>query len=160
MLDMKSGLTYEEYLKTGTEEDKKMINEFFNRVSADKEKIKEVNKIDKDVDIAVFSITRCKDAASAIPFLIKLTEENENIKIRFWHREGNEELLEKLTGAKRVPSMIRLENGNPTRMYVEFPKVVDEEIKRNLEEKESIVNDLRSNKYDQEIEKEIVNILL
>ncbi|MGG5460884.1 thioredoxin family protein [Clostridium sp. B9] len=160
MLDMKSGLTYEEYLKTGTEEDKKMIAEFFNRVNVNEENIKEINKINEEVDIAVFSITRCKDAASAIPFLIKLTEKNKNINIRFWHREGNEELLEELTGAKRVPSILRIEDGKVTRMYIEFPKVVDEKINNNLEKKENIVNNLRSNEYDSAIEEEIFNILI
>lgn len=159
MLDMKSGLTYEEYLRTATDEEREMIEEFFNRVVVCKKKIKEIDRIKNKVDIAVFSITRCKDAASAIPFLIKLSENNKNINIKFWDREGNEELLEKLTGARRVPSILRVENGQVVKSYIEFPKVVDEKINHNPEEKENFVNDLRSNKYDKEIEEEILNII-
>ncbi|HHD2753477.1 TPA: thioredoxin family protein [Clostridium perfringens] len=159
MLDMKNGLTYEEYLKTATDEEREMIEEFFNRAVVSEEKINEINSIENKVDIAVFSITRCKDAASAIPFLIKLSENNKNINIKFWDREGNEEILEELTGAGRVPSILKIENGQVVKSYIEFPKVLDEKINNNLEEKENFVNDLRSNKYDKEIEKEIFNII-
>lgn len=159
MLDMKSGLTYEEYLKTATDEEREMIEEFFNRVVVSKEKIKEINSIKNKVDIAVFSITRCKDAASAIPFLIKLSEKNKNINIKFWDREGNEELLEALTGAKRVPSILKIKNGQVVKSYIEFPEIVDEKIKNSLDNKEIFVNELRSNKYDKEIENEILNII-
>lgn len=159
MLDMKNGLTYEEYLKTATDEEREMIEEFFNRAVVSEEKINEINSIENKVDIAVFSITRCKDAASAIPFLIKLSENNKNINIKFWDREGNEKILEELTGAGRVPSILKIENGQVVKSYIEFPKVLDEKINNNLEEKENFVNDLRSNKYDKEIEKEIFNII-
>lgn len=159
MLDMKSGLTYEEYLRTATDEEREMIEEFFNRVVVCKEKIKEIDSIKDKVDIAVFSITRCKDAASAIPFLIKLSENNKNINIKFWDREGNEELLEELSGARRVPSILKIENGQIVKSYIEFPRVVDKKINHNPEEKENLVNDLRSNKYDKEIEEEIFNII-
>ncbi|MDZ5254137.1 thioredoxin family protein [Clostridium sp. LIBA-8841] len=159
MLDMKSGLTYEEYLRTATDEEREMIKEFFNRVAVCKEKIKEIDSIKDKVDIAVFSITRCKDAASAIPFLIKLSENNKNINIKFWDREGNEELLEELSGARRVPSILKIENGQIVKSYIEFPRVVDKKINHNPEEKENLVNDLRSNKYDKEIEEEIFNII-
>lgn len=159
MLDMKSGLTYEEYLRTATDEEREMIEEFFNRVVVCKEKIKEIDSIKDKVDIAVFSITRCKDAASAIPFLIKLSENNKNINIKFWDREGNEELLEELSGARRVPSILKIENGQIVKSYIEFPMVVDKKINHNPEEKENLVNDLRSNKYDKEIEEEIFNII-
>ena len=159
MLDMKNGLTYEEYLKTATDEEREMIEEFFNRAVVSEEKINEINSIENEVDIAVFSITRCKDAASAIPFLIKLSENNKNINIKFWDREGNEEILEELTGARRVPSILKIENGQVLKSYIEFPKVLDEKINNNLEEKENFVNDLRSNKYDKEIEEEIFSII-
>lgn len=159
MLDIKNGLTYEEYLKTATDEEREMIEEFFNRVVVSEEKINEINSIKNKVDIAVFSITRCKDAASAIPFLIKLSENNKNINIKFWDREGNEELLEELTGARRVPSILKIENGQVVKSYIEFPKAVDEKINHNPEEKENFVNDLRSSKYDKEIEEEIFSII-
>ncbi|EGT3617441.1 hypothetical protein FHH43_14640, partial [Clostridium perfringens] len=139
MLDMNSGLTYEEYLKTATDEEREMIEEFFNRVVVSKEKIKEINSIKNKVDIAVFSITRCKDAASAIPFLIKLSEKNKNINIKFWDREGNEELLEALTGVKRVPSILKIKNGQVVKSYIEFPEIVDEKIKNSLDNKEIFV---------------------
>lgn len=159
MLDMKNGLTYQEYLKTATDEEREMIEEFFNRAVVSEEKINEINSIENKVDIAVFSITRCKDAASAIPFLIKLSENNKNINIKFWDREGNEEILEELTGARRVPSILKIENGQVVKSYIEFPKVLDEKINNNLEEKENFVNELRSNKYDKEIEEEIFGII-
>lgn len=159
MLDMKNGLTYQEYLKTATDEEREMIEEFFNRAVVSEEKINEINSIENKVDIAVFSITRCKDAASAIPFLIKLSENNKNINIKFWDREGNEEILEELTGVGRVPSILKIENGQVVKSYIEFPKVLDEKINNNLEEKENFVNDLRSNKYDKEIEEEIFSII-
>lgn len=159
MLDMKSGLTYNEYLKTATDEERKMINEFFRRVHVSNEKVKEINNLNEVIDIAVFSITRCKDAASAIPFLIKLSEKNNNINIRFWDREGNEELLENLTEAKRVPSILKVKNGRVVKSYIEFPRILDEKIKYNPENKETFVNELRSNIYDKEIEEEIFRII-
>lgn len=162
MIDLKNELSYEEYFNSATAEEKEIIKEFYDKTTISKESRELVQNIKSKKEISVFSLHRCKDAATSIPVLMELSKENPNLHIKFYLRDDNSEALEKLTGEVRVPSiLIHDENGNITKKFIEFPKVVKEKIEKNPKEmKEEIVSDFRNGKYKEELEKEIVELLI
>lgn len=162
MVDLKLGLSYEEYFNSATDEEKEIIKEFYDKTTISKESRDKVQKVNTKKEISVFSLHRCKDAATVIPVLMELSKENPNLHIKFYLRDENSEALEKLTGEVRVPSiLVHDEHGNISRKFIEFPKVVQDEIDKNPKEmKEEIVLAFRNGKYKDELEKEIVELLL
>lgn len=156
MLNFKKGLSYDDYMKLGTDEDKKMNIEFYKKSPIHKEDISLSS--DESLNIAVFSMTRCKDAATVTPVLMQIAKNNPNVTINFFDKEGNEELLKKLTGEVRIPTILKLDSkGNIIKKFLEFPTVVKEEINKNPENKESIVSSFRENKYFDEVKKDILS---
>lgn len=158
MLNLKNGLNYDEYMKLGTDEDKKMNKEFYEKSPIHSEPASNIS--DSPLSFAVFSMTRCKDAATVIPVLLHLTKNNPNVTIKFFDKEGNEELLEKLTGSVKIPTILKLDsNGNIVDSFLEFPATVNKIIADNLEKKQSIVTSFRENKYFSEIKKDLLSLL-
>ena len=82
-----------------------------------------------------------------------------------WNRgkkEGKEELLQELSGECRIPTIIKLDEKKQMKgKYIEFPQVVREKINgKNEEERKAIVEEVRSGKYNDEIQKEIIKLIL
>lgn len=156
MLNFENGLSYDNYMKLGTDEDKQMNIEFYKKSPIHNEDI--TLSSDEASNIVVFSMTRCKDAATVTPILMQIAKSNPNVTVNFFDRDGNEELLEKLTGEVRIPTILKLDSkGNIRKKFLEFPTVVKEEINKNPENKESIVSSFRENKYFNEIKKDILS---
>ena len=100
-------------------------------------------------------------AATEIPFLLKLSELNKNIEVKFLRREGNEELLEELSGERKVPTFLILnEKGNTVRKYIEFPIGVKEILLNTDKEKvQDIIDNMRKGKYNNLIQEDIIRFL-
>ena len=96
-----------------------------------------------------------------IPFLLKLSELNKNIEVKFLRREGNEELLEELSGERKVPTFLILnEKGNTVRKYIEFLIGVKEILLNTEKEKvQDIIDNMRKGKYDDLIQEDIIRFL-
>ena len=73
-----------------------------------------------------------------------------------------EELLQELSGECRIPTIIKLDEKKQMKgKYIEFPQVVREKINgKNEEERKAIVEEVRSGKYNDEIQKEIIKLIL
>ena len=158
MIKFKNGLDYKDYIKTGTNEDLEMNKEFYKKspIHNSKENI----EIKEKTNIAVFSMTRCKDAATVTPVLLELAQNNANINIKFFDKAGNEDLLENLTGEVRIPTILKLDDkGNIKDKFVEFPKEVKVVIEKNPKNKDIIVSDFRNDKYFDSLKSEIIRLL-
>lgn len=160
MLDINKGISYEEYISSSTDEELLIINKLEKQCKLSERGIEHILCIDSPMDIAVFSMTRCQDAGTVIPFLMKLSDLNNNINVKFYYREGNEDLLYNLTGEKRIPSILLMNTeGQVARKFLEFPRAVDELIKGNTENKESIVKEFRAGKYNRYIQEDLIMLL-
>lgn len=157
MININNGLTYTEYLNFATDEEKEMIEEFYDKSPIHNSSIPNLNI---KSDVVVFSMTRCKDAATVIPVLLELSKHNPNINIKFFNKEGNEELLKTLTGDVRIPTILKLNpEGKIVSKFLEFPSSVTETIKSNPDAKESIVANFRSDIYFNDTKAEIIDLL-
>ena len=165
MVNLDKCISYEEYISTAKEEEILFIDELYKQgrlVSHGVEDIKNIKNIKSNINILVITDTFCKDSATTIPFLMKLSELNSKIHVNFLKKEGKEELLQELSGECRIPTIIKLDEKKQMKgKYIEFPQVVREKINgKNEEERNAIVEEVRSGKYNDEIQKEIIKLIL
>ncbi|MGL5647676.1 MAG: thioredoxin family protein [Clostridium sp.] len=156
MLNFKNGLNYDEYMKLGTDEDKKMNKEFYDKSPIHSESISKISN--EPLNIAVFSMTRCKDAATIMPVLLQIAKKNPNAKVKFFDKEGHKDILKNLTGSVRIPTILKLDsNGQILKEFLEFPTAVDNKISINPTDKDNIVAEFRDNKYYNELKKDLLS---
>ncbi|MDO4534524.1 MAG: thioredoxin family protein [Clostridium perfringens] len=151
-------LTYEMYLEKATEDEKKVIDSIYNQSKLSKETIDKVKNIKKNINILVFAEPYCKDCAVVLCCLMKMKDLNNNMNIKILPRKNNEDILEKYNNEKRIPTIINLDN-KEKEIFSEFPKVIQEKIKDSEDEKSVIISEFRSGKYDNFVEKDLMEIL-
>ena len=155
------GITYNEYLSLADEEQRGIIDRLNEQSQLINKDLHKVRNIKNKLNILVFGEPRCKDAATEIPFLLKVSELNKTIEVKFLRREGNEELLEELSGERKVPTFLILnEKGNTVRKYIEFPIGVKEILLNTDKEKvQDIIDNMRKGKYNNLIQEDIIRFL-
>ncbi|MEG0856465.1 MAG: thioredoxin family protein [Terrisporobacter sp.] len=158
---MKNPMSYKEFIDSAEQEHRVFIDSLHEQGQLLDEGLQYIKDIKEDTNIVVFTETRCEDSATTMPFLIKLAELNKKLKVSFYRREGNEEILEKLTGEKRVPTIVVLDKkGNPERHYIEFSKKLKQKLESSpIEETQSIIDDMRLGKYNGYIQEDLISFL-
>jgi len=162
MLDFDKALSFEEYVekqhaKYGNIQDKTYAD---TELSSDtKEQIK---KLDKVVHAAIFTEGFCPDCIVTIPFVQKLSEQNKNLKVHLFPRTGYEGFLEEAVGCKNIPAVITFtEEMDPKGAYVEMPKELFKKLPIiSNDERKVLVAEYRSGKYNDLIEKNLLDIIL
>jgi len=162
MLDFNKALNFEEYVekqhdKYGDIQDKTYTNTELSGNA--KEKIK---RLDKVVHAAIFTEGFCPDCIVTIPFVQRLAEENSNLKVHLFHRTDFEGFLEKAVGCINIPAVITFtEDMDPKGAYVEMPKELVEKLPIiSNDERKVLVAEYRSGKYNNLIEKDLLDIIL
>lgn len=162
MLDFNKALSFEKYVekqhdKYGDIQDKTYVNTELS--SNAKEKIK---RLDKVVHAAIFTEGFCPDCIVTIPFVQRLAEENSNLKVHLFHRTDFEGFLEKAVGCINIPAVITFtEDMDPKGAYVEMPKELTEKLPIiSNDERKVLVAEYRSGKYNNLIEKDLLDIIL
>lgn len=158
MVNLDKCISYEEYISTAKEEEILFIDELYKQGRLVSHGVEDIKNIKSNINILVITDTFCKDSATTMPFLMKLSELNSKIHVNFLKKEGKEELLQELSG----PTIIKLDEKKQMKgKYIEFPQVVREKINgKNEEERKAIVEEVRSGKYNDEIQKEIIKLIL
>lgn len=158
---MKNPMNYKEFIDKAEDEHKEFIESLNKQGQLSEERLQYIKDIKEDTNIVVFTETRCKDSATTMPFLMKLVELNKKLKVSFYTKEGNEEVVEKLTGELRVPTIVILDSeGNAKRHYIEFAKKIKEKLKNSpVEDTQLIIDEMRSGKYNALIQEDLIRFL-
>lgn len=152
------GLSYDEYLKKATKEHLDMIKEQEELSVISGEGISEARSVSEDIILRVYSETRCKDAATALPILLEMSKINPKIKLEFFSLEENKEKITNLIGKAKIPTILRVDKkGNVLGNYIEFPESVNKKI--NDSNKEKLVKEFRSGIYSKIIENEFLDLI-
>lgn len=158
-MNFNDGVDYNKFLEEATSDQMEMIKKQAGVSKICDYGLDKLKKIDKEVKVAVFSETRCGDAATAIPILLGLKELNKNINIKFFKTENYKEFLENNLGESRIPTILKVDDEfNIIDKYIEFPKYVKYRLAN--EEKEDVVREFRSGKYSEEIQKSLIQLIL
>jgi len=160
-MDLSGGLNYEEYLMKSTEEQSKALEDVYKEILLSEASVEDIREIKDPINIMAFSEGYCPDCTAVLPFIKKFAEENSNIIVKIFPREGNKEMLEEMVGTARIPTILVFDKDmEPKGAYVEFPKALIEKMSRlNMEEQKKVVSEYRSGKYNSIIEEELVEIL-
>lgn len=161
MLDLSSALNFEGYLNKNNEEERNKLLSSYERTALSKEIIEYVKTIDKKVNIVVFSEGYCPDCIVTLPFIKRMQEINDNLKVYYFGMKGNKELLEEYTGTARIPTVMTFtEDMEPKGAYVEVPKVIAEKMAKVPSDKQKeLVLEYRQGKYNDLIEQELLEII-
>ena len=160
-INLSGGLSFNEYLMKSTEEQRKVQKEMYEGTQLSQAAIEYVRQIEETIYVMFFSEGYCPDCVVALPFIKKLAEENNNIIVKIFSREGNKEKLEELVGTARIPTILIFNKDmEPKGAYIEFPKKLIEKMARlSVEEQKKVVNEYREGKYNSYIEQELIDIL-
>lgn len=160
-LNLLGGLNFDEYLMKTTEEQRKAQKDIYDGIQLSQAAIEYVRHIEEPINIMVFSEGYCPDCTVALPFVKRLAEENNNIIVKIFPREGNKEALEDLVGNARIPTILAFNKDmEPKGAYIEFPKaLVEKMVRLNIEEQKQVVGEFRKGEYNSLIEQELLDIL-
>lgn len=154
-------MDYEEYLNNANDEEIIFINELYDQGQILEDGLRDIINLKQDIKILVITSTKCKDSATIIPFLIKLSQFNEHIEVNFLLKKDNEELLRKLSGEMKLPTIMVMDSDNNViRKFVEFPKgVKDILINSSKEETQKIIDEMRNGKYNDLIQLDLIKLI-
>ena len=80
--------------------------------------------------------------------------------MKFLLKNDNEELLSKLSGEMKVPTIMVIDNNNVIRKFVEFPKGVKDILINNPKEKtQEIIDEMRNGKYNDLIQLDLIKFI-
>ena len=154
-------MDYEEYLNNANDEEIIFINELYDQGQILEDGLRDIISLKQYIKILVITSTKCKDSATIIPFLIKLSQFNEHIEVNFLLKRDNEELLRKLSGEMKLPTIMVMDSDNNViRKFVEFPKgVKDILINSSKEETQKIIDEMRNGKYNDLIQLDLIKFI-
>lgn len=161
MIELSRGLDFKEYLNKNSAEESERLVKNLDKIKLSKEAEEEVKGIKDTVNVVVFSEGYCPDCIATLPFIEKLKEANDKIKVFYYGMKGNEQLLEEYTGTSRIPTVMTFtENMEPKGAYVEVPAELSEKMARLSKDKQKeLVTEYRQGMYNNLIEKELLRIL-
>ena len=154
-------MDYEEYLYNANDDEMIFINELYDQGQILEYGLREIISLREDIKILVIASTKCKNSATIIPFLIKLSQFNEHIKVRFLIKKDGEDIVSELSGKINLPIiMIMDSNNNIIRKFKEFPTGVKEILMNSPKEKEQeIIDEMRNGKYNDLIQEDLVKFI-
>jgi len=162
MIDLTKGLSFNEYLSKQHANYGDVQDKAYEKTLLSQEAQNKIKGLDKTIHAAVFTEGFCPDCIVTIPFIQRMAEENPNLKIYLMPRTGFENFLEEAVGAARIPTIITFdEDMNPKGAYVETPKALTEKmVSLNSDEKKALIMDYRAGKYNDLVEKDLLEIIL
>ena len=161
MIDLSNALDFEGYLNKNNEEERQNLVEAYEKTVLSSKVVDAVKAIDKKVNIVVFSEGYCPDCIVTLPFIKRMQNLNENLKVYYFGMKGNKELLEEYTGTSRIPTVMTFtEHMEPKGAYIEVPKVIAEKMAKVPSDKQrELVLEYRQGKYNELIEEELLEMI-
>lgn len=161
MIELSKGMDFKGYLNKSSAEERERLVSNLDKIELSKKANEEVRGINETVNVVVFSEGYCPDCIATLPFIERLSEANEKIKVYYYGMKGNEQLLEEYTGTSRIPTIMTFtKDMEPKGAYVEVPAVLTEKMARLSKDKQKeLVTEYRQGKYNDLIEKELLGIL-
>jgi thiol-disulfide isomerase/thioredoxin len=161
MIDLSKALDFDGYLNKNNEEERQNLVEAYEKTVLSNKIVDAVKAIDKEVNIVVFSEGYCPDCIVTLPFVKRMQNLNENLKVYYLGMKGNKELLEEYTGTSRIPTVMTFtKDMEPKGVYIEVPKVIAEKMAQMPSDKQrELVIEYRQGKYNELIEEELLEII-
>ncbi|WP_245984626.1 thioredoxin family protein [Biomaibacter acetigenes] len=121
------GVIYSDFLKGADEKSYLKLHEIYNNLHFSEDIKGRIKSIGREINVLIFAETWCPDCVVSVPALVKMAEENKNIKYAILPREGHEDFLEKYRyeGKPRIPTFVFYdENFSELGSFVEIPQKI------------------------------------
>lgn len=161
MFDLSGAFTFDEYVEKSTEEKRKVQMDALERTVLSDNAKNKIKQINEEINIVVFSESYCPDCVITLPFIKRIEELNNKIKMYMMPLKGNEAVLEECVGEKRIPTVMAFDSKmEPIGVYIEMPGALKEKMVGLSEaEIKSLIADYRQGKYNDLIESELLGII-
>lgn len=161
MIDLSKALDFKGYLNKNSEEENEKLLKAYENTKLSKEAEETVKNLKEKVNVVVFSEGYCPDCVVTLPFVKRMEELNDNIKVFYYGRQDNSQLLEAMTGTARIPTVITFTDSmEPKGAYIEVPQEIAEQAARASSDKQKeIIKEYRQGKYNDLVEKELLSII-
>jgi|GEM_PF-3389794 len=165
------GISYQEYLDTADEETRQKHLHYLEKMKLTAEEKKELEKIKSDKKLLVFCDTCCNDCRITLALLEDLCRSSPSIGYRIVSSEGNEGLMERLSGDNGIPLIVELgeegvcsSNAGDVKgaklIFNAFPDVLNDDMKEaGPESREKLITDFRKGLYKDVMLKQLVEKL-
>lgn len=161
LLELKDGLDFQNYYNMATEEQKKAQKLAYENTMLSKNTISALKNIESAINIIIFSENYCPDCRVTIPFIQKMQEVNNNIRVYIFSKIENEELMEHCTPDPRIPTIMTFDKRMESKgIYIEMPEKVKDMLRYcTVLQKRKIIIDYRSGRYNNLIEEQLLSII-
>jgi glutaredoxin len=165
-VDLSRALSFDEYKKSGTEEQRHAAAERFENFSVSPFFEESAKKIDSPAVLLMIGMMYCPDCKAAYPYMEKLAEINPLIDTKYLVRNetpGAREFMAARTGRTNMPSIFVLEPDGTVLdgAYVETPaRVTDMLAEADEAAREAIWDDFHSGVYDEDIQRDLISLIL
>ena len=161
MLKLVDGINFNDYLKEATYEQRVAFDRYYKNTSLSEKTVKDIQEINSEVIIVIFSENFCPDSRVTLPFIKKMQEINNNIKVYIFPRSGYLETLRECTGEVHIPTVMTFNKYMETKgIYLEMPeKVKDMIFGSNISKRREVISNFRLGRYNEYIEQQLLNII-
>ncbi|HEX2945633.1 MAG TPA: thioredoxin family protein [Clostridia bacterium] len=167
-----SGVGFEEYLGSADEVTRQKHMHYLEKMQLTEDEKKELaESIREDRELVVFCDTYCNDCRVTLALLENLRRSAPSVGYRIVSREGNEGLMERLSGDNGIPLIVEIGEGSTRNsnsgdlkgaklIFNEFPDVLlDDMLEADPDNKEKLITDYRKGLYKDIMLKQIVEKL-
>lgn len=161
MIDLSKGMDFQGYLNKCSEGQREKLLKAYENTKLSNKAVRELKSLKEKVNVVVFSEDYCPDCIVTLPFVKRVQELNDNIKVYYYGLQENKALLEEYTGTARIPTVMTFSDTmEPKGAYVEVPEEIGERVARLSPDKQKqIIQDYRQGKYNNLIEKDLLEIM-
>ena len=165
------GINYQEYLDTADEETRQKHLHYLEKMKLTEDEKEGLENIKSEKKLLVFCDTFCNDCRITLALLEALRRSSPSIGYRIVSREGNEGLMERLSGDNGIPLIVELgedgvrsSNAGDVKgvklIYNEFPDILHDDMKEaDPESREKLITDFRKGLYKDVMLKQLVEKL-
>lgn len=154
------GRGYEQYLSGADEETRQKHLHYLEKMKLTEDERKELSEsIREDRRLLVFCDTYCNDCRITLALLEELRRSSSLIQYRIVSRQGNESLMERISGDNGIPLIVGIGEGSVRNsnagdvkgaklIFNEFPDVLNDDMKEaDPDSRDKLIRDFRKGLY-------------
>lgn len=148
----KAGKGYQSYIDSAEDEARQKHLHYLKKMELTHEETKSFSSIKDEKRLLVFCSISCNDCRITLALLEGIRRANPLIQYSIASREENEELMQRLSGDKRIPLLVEIQDKSSKVIFNEFPDVLRTKMAgAHSEEQEMLREDFREGLYKAEM---------
>ena len=163
-VDLSRAMSFEEYVRSGTDEHRRATEERFASYKSAPFFIEGAKKIDSPVILLMIGMMYCPDCKAAAPYMEELARLNPLITTKYMVRDdtpGAKEFMKARSGRTNMPAIFAITpDGVLDGAYVETPESVTALLgaAKTEAERDAVWDDFHSGVYDEDVQRDLLSL--